>query len=119
MFEKLTKWFKSQPKPNSTEISDGVPKSTTARQQMENVANSEFVIKYNRHKDNLPQLNPIGRDLFLSDAKTDTNKVDTMAYIIHCPKHDAVAVYQDPSSGIRWLPFTPTCPDKYVLLRVI
>ena len=112
MFEKFQKWFKGQPANGAQNSED----SADVRPQMdkqESVANSEFTIKYNRHKGSIPRLNPIGRDLFLTDSKAESNKMDIMAYIIHCPKHDTVAVYEDPNSGIKWLPFTPTCPEKY------
>ena len=86
--------------------------------RQESVPNSEFLIRYNRNKSAVSKLCPIGRELLLTDSKTDS-KIDTMAYIIHCPKHDSVAVYEDPNSNIRWLPFTPNCPDKYVMIIML
>lgn len=78
--------------------------------QLGSAPKSSFAIHYQRHKDTVPRLSPIGSELLLTNPKKD--KVDTMAYIIHCTKHDTVAVYEDPSSNIRWFPFTPHCIDK-------
>lgn len=74
--------------------------------------NSEFAIRYSRDNGNAPRLSPIGLDLFLSDPTKSNTKLDTMAFIIHCPEHDTVAIYEDPGTGIRWLPFTPLCQNK-------
>ena len=73
--------------------------------------NSQFMIKYSRKKTSASRLNPLAKGLL--EKPREDNKFDTIAYLMHCPKHETIAVYQDPSSGIRWLPFTPLFPEKY------
>ena len=72
--------------------------------------NSEFAIKYSRNKENVPRLTPITRNLTLPPAKPDSHP-DVMAYYIHCTRHQSMAVYTDPNTGIKWLPFTPIIPN--------
>lgn len=72
--------------------------------------NSEFRIKYRRNKACLAKLNPFGKQAAESKKKTDT-----MVYLIHCPKHGKIAVYENRSySGerIKWLPYTALLPDR-------
>lgn len=73
---------------------------------------SEFAIRYSRDNGNPARMSPIGIDLFVTDPTKANTKLDTMAFIIHCPVHDTVAIYEDPVSRIRWLPFTPLCQSK-------
>ena len=70
-------------------------------------ASTEFAIKYNRGRTSVPRLNSIDHHL---PVKQSDAKLDVMAFIINCPKHETMAVYQDPTSGIKWLPFTQILP---------
>jgi len=72
------------------------------------VGRSEFSIRYSRNK-NIPRLLPIGTELL---SKPDENKFDAMVYLIHCTKHNNLAVYEDAKAQVKWLPFTPLFPDK-------
>lgn len=120
MFDKISKWFNGKPSSRNSDSSESELDTTcaalsepscVAQAKTDTAPTSEFAIRYNRNKGSVPRLSAIGRELFVSDVKADV-KLDTMAVIIHCARHETVAVYEDPNSGIRWLPFTPTCPGK-------
>ena len=68
------------------------------------------MIRYKREK-NLTRLAPIGQEIFFPNGKVDF-KTDTSVFVIHCPKHETIAVYEDANSGIKWLPFTPVRADQ-------
>lgn len=87
----------------------GAPK--TDRNQSSST--SEFAIKYCRDKSSIPRLEPIGRSI-IAPSKPAEGNLDAIAYVIHCTKHGALAVYQDASSTIKWLPFTPILADTLV-----
>jgi len=118
MFDKLKDFFRGKTNPRydgneqtitSDELTNIIAQVVERRQSsvVENV-NSEFEIRYHRHKSSMPRLVPIGTGLL---TKPDV-KFDTMAYVIHCTKHNKVALYEDPTSAVKWFPFTPLFPDK-------
>ena len=120
MFEKLTSWFKTKSTIQTDNNNEAEEDKRNEDEQQQPAApkskpdfapSSEFAIKYSGDKGFVPRLTPIGRELFAPGAKADV-KLDTMAFIIHCKQHQNVAVYEDPSSNIRWLPFTPLYKGK-------
>ena len=76
----------------------------------ESWSNTEFVIKYSRSKDSVQRLTPIGTTI-MAPNKSPDEKFDVMAYVIHCSKHNTIAVYRDTASAIKWIPFTPILTD--------
>ena len=78
--------------------------------QGENTTGTEFRLCYSR-KIQIPRLNALGKDIL--PKPRDDNQFDTIGYVMHCIRHDTIAVYQDANSGIQWFPFTPLFPEKY------
>ncbi|KAI2803666.1 hypothetical protein RDWZM_001607 [Blomia tropicalis] len=74
----------------------------------------EFPMKYAREV-NIPHLTPcyIGPMKKSEITKFDSSSYsDILVYVIHCPKHEKIAVHQEKNGGIKWLPFSHLFPNK-------
>ena len=102
---------KSSPSTSSPKSSKSSSTSNKDNQHIED--SSEFAIKYHHGPNggaHLINLTPIDVVLAPETAETKSvsggpNYVDVMAFLVHCPRHQRIALYTDAASGARWLPF--------------